>query len=367
MALAAAACVLAVAAPARADALTPEANKAVHFPEGTWAAVPQTGPDGAVRQCVVVAFRNRKGEHGPLETRFSLTIGRGAGFALNLTDDSLPAEQILDDQAEILIDGKAFPAIAFTLGPAAPARGLAVHPGDAAGALAALGKAKQVTLRSDGAGIDTGPITLHLPSDALGYLKSCGKLFDIAIDHPTDPNAPDMPVPRPRSPRVAMLQPTATGMPGIDDIQKIDGWDASELRAADGTIDVCYIRRRYSTGAGADRQISVTALLVGRNGGFRVLLKDSNLHLTEGQNLEATLLAGDKPVDGFSARVLSVNEIGIFPTHAKAFAAMLDTVDMLNFKSPVIGVEFPVAGSVKGWARACARRNGIELEPGAGP
>src|SRR5215468_3680644 len=119
---AAAACLfiaLAGLASAHADALTPEANKSVHFPEGTWAAVPQVGPDGAVRQCVVVAFRNRKGEHGRLETRFSLTIGRGAGFAINLTDDSLPSEQILDDQAEILIDGKAFPAVAFTLGPRA--------------------------------------------------------------------------------------------------------------------------------------------------------------------------------------------------------------------------------------------------------
>ncbi len=214
IALAVAACVLAGAPPARAEALTPEANKPVHFPEGTWAAVPQVGPDGKVRQCVLVAFRNRTGDHGTVETRFSFTIGRGAGFAINLTDDALPAEQVLDDEAEVLIDGKSFPAVAFTLGPMAPARSLAVHPGDAAGAVAALGKAKQLTLRSDGAGIDSGAITLRLPNDALAYLKSCGKLFDIAIDHPTDPNAPDMPVPRPRSPRVAMLQPTATtGIP----------------------------------------------------------------------------------------------------------------------------------------------------------
>ncbi len=129
---------------------------------------------------------------------------------------------------------------------------------------------------------------------------------------------------------------------------------------------MCYIRRRYSTGAGADLHMIVTALLVGRTGGLRVLLKDSSLHLTEGQDLEATLLAGDKPVDGYSAKVLSVNEIGIFPTHARAFAAVLDSADMLNFKSPVIGMEFPVAGDVIGWARACARRNGIAMEPGAG-
>ena len=367
MVCAAAWLVAATAPPAHADTLTPEANKSVHFPEGTWAAVPQVGPDGTVRQCVLVALRNRKGAHDPIETRFSLTIGRGAGFAINLTDDSLPAEQVLDDEAEIVIDGKSFPAVAFTLGPMAPARGLAVHPGDAAAVLAALGKARQLTLRSDGAGIDSGAIALRLPNDALDYLKSCGKLFDIAIDHPTDPNAPDMPVPRPRSPRVASLQSAATnGMPGIDDRQKIDGWDASELRADDGTIDMCYIRRRYSTGAGADLHMIVTALMVGRTGGLRVVVKDSNLNLTPDQQLEATLLADDKPVDGYSAKVLSVNEIGIFPAHGKAFAATLDRVDMLNFKSPAIGIEFPVSGSVKGWARACARRNGIAMEPGAG-
>jgi hypothetical protein len=367
MALAVAACVLAGAAPARADALTPEANKPVHFPDGTWAAVPQTGPDGKVRQCVLVAFRDRKGEGGPIQTRFSLTIGRGAGFAINLTDDALPTEQVLDDQAELRIDGKSFPSVAFTLGPMAQAKALAVHPGDAAGALAALGKAKQLTLRSDGVGLDSGPIDLQLPGDALGYLKNCGKRFDIAIDRPTDPDAPDMAVPRPRSPRVAMLQPGASSdMPGIEDIQKIEGWDASELRAPDGTIDMCYIRRRYSERSGTNLHMTVTAFLVGRVGGFRILLKDTDLHLTGDQQLDATVNVGGKPLDGFVARAMSVNEIGIYPAHAKAFAAALDNADSVDFKSKVIGVEFPLAGGALGWARACARRSGIAFEPGPG-
>jgi hypothetical protein len=354
-------------APARAETPTPEANKPVHFPDGTWAAVPQSGPDGKVRQCVLVAFRDRKGEHGPIETRFSFTIGRGAGFAINLTDDSLPSEQVLDDEAELLIDGKSFPAVAFTLGPMAQAKALAVHPGDAAGALAALGKAKQLAVRSDGAGIDSGPITLQLPTDALGYLKSCGKRFDIAIDRPTDPDANDLPVPRPRSPRVAMLQPGASSdMPGIEDIQKIEGWDASELRAPDGTIDMCYIRRRYSERSGANVHMTVTALLVGRAGGFRILLKDSDLHLTADQQLDATVSVGGKPLDGLVSKVMSVNEIGIFPAHAKACAAALDNTDSVDFKSKVVGVEFPLAGGAIGWARACARRSGIAFEPGAG-
>jgi hypothetical protein len=356
----------AAALPARAEALTPEANKSVHFPEGTWAAVPQVGPDGKVRQCVLVAFRNRKGDQGPIETRFSLTIGRGAGFAINLTDDSLPSEQLFDDEAEILIDGKSFPSLAFTLGPMAPARGLAVHPGDAAGALASLGKAKQLTLRSDGAGIDSGAITLRLPSDALDYLKNCGKLFDIAIDHPTDPNAPGMPVPRPRSPRIVPVVQQASASPGITDIQKVDGWDASELRDADGAIDMCYIRRRYSSGSGANLQMTVLAVLAGRAGGVRLLLKDTNLKIAQDEPLDATLTADGKPVDGLIVKPMSPNEIGIFPRHGKAFAAILDEGNDLDFKSKVVGMEFSIGGSIMGWARACARRNGFEIEPGSG-
>lgn len=357
---------VATAMPARADTMTPEANKLVHFPEGGWAAVPQTGPDGKVRQCVLAAFRNRTSNHGPLETSFSLIIGRGAGLAISVTDDELPSEQILDDQAEILIDGKSFPADAFSMGPGASAKSLALHPGDAAGALAALGKAKQITLRSDGAGIDSGSITLRLPSDALDYLKGCGRKFDIAIEHPTDHDAPGMPVPRSRSPRIVPVVQPASASPGITDIQKVDGWDASELRADDGTIDMCYIRRRYSSGKGADLQMTVIAVLVGRAGGLRLLLKDTNLRMTRDQPLDATLTANGKPVDGMAAKPMSPNEIGIFPAHGKAFAAMLDYGNDLNFKSKAVGMEFSIGGSVMGWARACARRNGIELEPGEG-
>jgi hypothetical protein len=258
--------------PARAEAPVFEANKATHFSDGSWAAIPQAGPDGKVRQCLLVAFRNRTSNHGPLQTQFSLIIGRGAGLAVSVTDDELPSEQILDDQAELLIDSKSFPADAFSMGPGATAKSLAFHPGDAAGALAALAKAKQVTLRSDGAGIDSGSITLQMPSDALDYLKKCGKKFDIAIDRPSDPAAPVMPVPRPRAPRVVSVAQPASALPGIDDVQKVDRWDASELRAPDGTIDTCYIRRIYSSGKGANVQASVVGLIVARDGGLRLLL-----------------------------------------------------------------------------------------------
>lgn len=357
---------IAGAMPARADGVRPEADKAVHFPDGSWAAIPQAGPDGKVRQCLLVAFRDRKTDHGQLQTRFSLLIGRGAGFAISVTDDELPSEQILDDQAEIWIDNKAFPADAFSMGPGSQAKSLALHPGDVAGVLAALGKAKQVTLRSDGAGIDTGLITLQLPGDALDYLKSCGKKFDIALDHATDPDAPVMPVPRPRSPRVVPAAEPASALPGIDDIQKVDRWDASELRAGDGTIDTCYIRRIYSSGKGANVQASVIGLIVARDGGLRVLLKDTNLKLVNDQPLDATLTANGKPVDGITAKATAPNQIFVFPSHGKAFAAMLDYGNDFAFKSKAVGMEFTVGGSVMGWARACARRSGIEIEPGEG-
>src|SRR5947209_20348219 len=67
--------------PVHADPLRPEASKQIHFPEGAWSAVPQAGPDGKVRQCVLVAMRTRNSDSGPIETRLSLIIGRGAGFA----------------------------------------------------------------------------------------------------------------------------------------------------------------------------------------------------------------------------------------------------------------------------------------------
>src|SRR5215472_14802862 len=177
----------------------PTPNKQVRFPVGTWAAVPQVGPNGKVRQCVMVTFRTRQGAGDDgIETRFSINIGTGAGLAIAVLDDKLPSsEDVLDDQAEIIIGDRSFPAVAFTV---ANSNSLASHPGDAAGVLKALAKAKAVRVRADGAGIDTGPIDLNLPPDALAWLIQCGKTFNIAIDRPTDASAPPMPAPRPRSP-----------------------------------------------------------------------------------------------------------------------------------------------------------------------
>ena len=169
----------------------PVAGQRVRFRRGIGAELPQVGPDGKVRQCVLVALRQRTGSNGARDTRFALNIGRGAGLAFTIHDDDLPTEQVLDDQAEVLLDDRAFPAVGFPVGTA-----FVFHPGDAAGALGALGKATRVQLRSAGAGIDSGAIEIALPAEALSWLKQCGKVFDIAIDRPTDPNAPDMPVPR---------------------------------------------------------------------------------------------------------------------------------------------------------------------------
>src|SRR5260221_3036946 len=109
--------------------------------------------------------------------------------------------------------------------------------------MAALGKATQIRLRSDGAGIDSSPIAIDLPAEALNWLKQCGQTFEIPIDKATDPNAPDLPTPRARSPKIAMLLSTPAGPPGITDKHKIDGWDASQLRTGDGTIVACMILR----------------------------------------------------------------------------------------------------------------------------
>src|SRR5262249_30032864 len=97
----------ALAAPAE----KPTAGKQVHFPTGTWSALPQVGPDGKVRQCVLVALRTRAGGGGDgIETRFSINISRGAGLALALGDPQLPSEDVLDDQAEVIVGDRTFPA-----------------------------------------------------------------------------------------------------------------------------------------------------------------------------------------------------------------------------------------------------------------
>jgi len=58
--------IAATAAPfaAAAPAEKPVAGKVVHFPQGTWSALPQVGPDGQVRQCVLVAARQRVAKDG---------------------------------------------------------------------------------------------------------------------------------------------------------------------------------------------------------------------------------------------------------------------------------------------------------------
>lgn len=348
-----------------ATADNPVAGKQVRFPQGVWSALPQVGPDGKVRQCVLVAPRQRSKAGDKVDTAFALNVSRGSGLSIMVMDDGMPSERVLDDQAEIVIDGRSFPSVAFPVGNA-----FALHPDDAAGVLAALGKARDVTLRSDGAGVNSGPIALNLPADALSWLKQCGKTFDIAIDKPTDPDAPEMPVPRPRSPKIAVMQPTPAGPPGIEDRQKIEGWDASELRGSDGAIVACFIRRRYLIGAGTpgpQRRLGIF-LIVSRAKGLTMMLKDSKLNRPEGQALEATLKIGNVPYDGFSAQVEGADEIGLFPQHGAALAEAIETRSVLAMRAKTIedNYEFSVQPGVIGWLRACARRNAIAIEP-AGP
>src|SRR6201996_612830 len=289
-----------IAAPVFASPVgKPAAGQQVRFPNGTWSALPQTGPDGKVRQCVLVALRQRTGSNGPIDTRFSINISRGTGLAIMIQDDGLPSEQVLDDQAELSIEGRTFPAVSFPIGTA-----LVFHPGDAEGALAALGKAKELRLHSDGAGVDSGAIKIELAAEALSWLKQCGRTFDIAIDKPTDPNAPDMPTPRPRSPKIAFIPATPAGPPGMADKQKIEGWDASELRNNDGGIVVCMIRRDYVTGSGTRARTLAHLFTATRAKGFTMMLKDPIRHPPEGQAVEASLKMDNVQFLPFSTSVL---------------------------------------------------------------
>jgi hypothetical protein len=353
-ALITAAPVLALAAPAD----KPVAGQQVRFPYGYWSGLPQAGPDGKVRQCVLVALRQRTRISGPVDTRFSINISRGTGLAIMIQDDGLPSEQVLDDQAELTIDDRTFPAVFFPIGTA-----LVFHPGNAEGALAALGTAKQIRLRSDGGGVDSGSIKIELAPDALSWLKACAETFDIALDKPTDPNAPDMPMPRPRSPKIAFVPATTAGPPGMADKQKIEGWDASELRNNDGNIIVCMIRRHYVTGSDADSRRLASFFMASRAKGLTMMLKDSIRHGTEGEAVEASLKIDDKPFPPFTASVLGPDEIGITPRHGEALAAALESGGRATFKTGTdYQLEFPIQAGVIPWLRACARRNGIPIE-----
>ena len=346
-----------------AEAAAPEkpvAGKTVNFADGTWSGVPETGPDKKVRQCVLVAKRARGAAGEGIDTALSLTIGRGSGLALAISDEKLPSERVLDDQAEIVVGDRVFPATAFTV----RSDTLAFHPGDAAGVLSALDKATTLRLHSDGAGIKSGTMTLDMPGEALAWLKLCGKQFDIALDRPTDPNAGDIPAPRSRSPEIAPAKPTAAGPPGIEDKQKVSGWDASELRSSDGKIAVCFIRQHYRVGSGPSSRVIGTFLMVSRAKGLTMMLKDSTLNVPEGQVIEATLAIDKKPFTDFSAHMLGGDEIGIFPQHGLELARALGDGVPVTFDAPKLEkMEFPVPSGILPWLRACARRSGIGFEP----
>ena len=142
--------------------------------------------------------------------------------------------------------------MAFTVG----ADTLAFHPGDAAAALAALEKTTTLGYVRMAPASTPGRSRSICPSTRFGWLKQCDKQFDIAIDRPTDPNAGPLPVPRPRSPEIGSAQSTAAGPSGIEDKQKISGWDASELRDLDGKIAVCFIRQHYAVERAPDAHTS---------------------------------------------------------------------------------------------------------------
>jgi hypothetical protein len=341
----------------------PVAGKVVHFPDGTWSGLPQTGPNGKVRQCVMIAERPRAGFDGKIDSDFSVDISAGSGLTFGLSDDKLPADSILDDEAEVVLDGKTFRAVAFTI---AGGNGkLAFHPGDAATVLAALKTTGTVRLRADSGRIDTGPIVLAMHDDSYSWLKQCGTQFKIAIDKPTDPDAPVLPVAYPRSPDVAMSVPTVAGPPGIEDKRKISGWDASEIRGNDGRVLACMIRRHYSEG-GAKPHTLATFLVVSRTKGLTMLLKDSFLDLPGGTSVDSTLKIDGKPYAAYSAQVEGSDEIAIFPDHGPDLAKALGDGVSAHFEAKnVETVDFPVVAGVMPWLRVCTHRWGFGFEPEA--
>jgi hypothetical protein len=150
----------------------------------------------------------------------------------------------------------------------------------------------------------------------------------------------------------------------MEDKQKIEGWDASELRNNQGQILVCFIRRHYYAGSEPGARHLATFFMVSRAKGLTMMLKDSNLHLPEGDVVKATLQFDEKPFTGFSAQVQGPDEIGIFPQRGAVLAKALENGARGLMKSPVSdNFEFPVQASVIPWLRACARRNGIPIEP----
>jgi hypothetical protein len=155
------------------------------------------------------------------------------------------------------------------------------------------------------------------------------------------------------------------GPAGMEDKQKISGWDASELRDFAGKIAVCFIRQHYSEEARAGRHVIGTYLMVSRAKGLTMMVKDSILRLSEGKPVEATLKIENKAFAGFTAQVLGSDEIGIFPDHGIALAQALgDGRAAVAFDAPKIEtIEFPVPGGIVPWLRACARRSGFAFEP----
>jgi hypothetical protein len=170
-------------------------------------------------------------------------------------------------------------------------------------------------------------------------------------------------VPRPRSPEIGSAQPTAAGPPGIEDKQKISGWDASELRGFDGKVAVCMIRQHYGVGGPTPRNIA-TFLMVSRARGLTMMVKDSTLNLPEGKPVDATLKLDNKPFTGFTAQVLGSDEIGIFPEHGAALKLALGDGAAAHFDVPKVEtMDFPVVSGVVPWLRACSLRWGISFEP----
>ena len=357
---AAVALLIATALPALAAApeAKPVAGQQVRFPQGIWSGVPQAGPDGKVAMRAGGAAPAH-GQNGPVNTHFAINISHGTGFVFMIQDEGLAIERVLDDQAEIVLGERSFPAVTFQIAGDA----FIFHPGDAAAALEALGKARQVRLHSDGSGVDSG--YRHQPAGGSAELAESLRQ-DVRYRHRQGQ----------RSRRAADARSTAplaanAGDAGDQSRAARHGGQAEDRRLGclgaaqqQGQILVCFIRRHYYAGSEPGARHLATFFMVSRAKGLTMMLKDSNLHLTEGDAVEATLKFDDRSFTGFSAQVKVPTRSAFFRSTAPHSPWALENGGRGLMKSPVSdNFEFPVQASVIPWLRACARRNGIPIEP----
>ena len=170
-----------------APAEKPVAGQQVRFPKGYWSALPQVGPDGKVRQCVLVALRQRAGSRR--RCRYALCAEhrprRRPCRSRSMTTACRPSRCSTTRPRCCSMIAHS-PRSAFRSAPRScsiPAMPPARSPRSARRRASGCARRAPASIPARS--------TIGLPAEALNWLKQCGTAFDIAIDRPTDPDAPE--------------------------------------------------------------------------------------------------------------------------------------------------------------------------------